>query len=110
MYTEYMTEVQTVNNGTVPVFNAGKSASKKLRRNLPSLPSNPGASEMSDVSYSCKVDASPTVWDALPLYSPFSLSADGSYPMVKVTRSKACELRTGKSILVGSGRCYRVIF
>jgi len=106
-----MEQVQTANNGTVPVFNAGKSASQsRLRRNLPSLPSNPGASEMGDVSYSCKVDASPTGWDALPLYSPFSLSADGSYPMVKVTRSKACELRTGKSILVGSGRCYRVIF
>lgn len=105
-----MDQVQTANNGTVPAIAVGKSASKKLRRNLPALPSVAGASDMTDVSYGCKVDASPTAWDALPLYSPFSLSADGSYPMVKVTRSKACELRTGKSILVGSGRCYRVIF
>ncbi|MGI2909371.1 hypothetical protein [Tolypothrix sp. VBCCA 56010] len=106
-----MEQVQTANNGTVPVFNAGKSANKtRSRRNFPSLPSVPGASDMADVAYTCKVDASPTSWEALPLYSPFSLSADGSYPLIKVSRSKAADLRTGKSIHAGSGRCYRVIF
>jgi hypothetical protein len=105
-----MTEVQTISNGTVPVITTGKSATKRQRRNLPALPSVAGASAMGDVNFCCKVDTSPISWEALPLYSPFSLSADGSYPMVKVTKSKACDLRTSKSILVGSGRCYRVVF
>ena len=106
-----MTEVQTANNGTVPGTFAGKSAGKaRVRKNFPSLPSAAGAAEMGDINYSCKVDTSPTLWESLPLYSVFSLSPDGSYPLVNVTRSKACELRTGKSIFAGSGRCYRVVF
>lgn len=110
-----MSEVQTVNNGSingaVPASNAGKSAIKpRTRRNLPALPSMASASGMSDVTYSCKVDSSPSSWESLPLYCAFSLNADGSYPMVKVSCSKACDLRTNKSIPVGSGRCYRVIF
>lgn len=110
-----MTEVQTVNNGnvngTVPASIAGKSAVKtRSRRNLPALPSMAGASGMGNVDYSCKVDSSPTSWESLPLYSAFSLNTDGSYPMVKVSCSKACDLRTNKSIPVGSGRCFKVIF
>lgn len=104
-----MTDLHTVSNGSVPVVAGGKTA-KRMRRNFPSLPSTAGASEMSDVVFGCKVDASPTAWEALALYSPFSLSADGSYPLVKVSRSKAADLRTGKSMSVGSGRCYRVVF
>ena len=106
-----MNQVDAPLNGGVPAVVAGKSATKtKLRRNLPSLPSAPGASQMSDVSYQCKVDSSPTSWESVPLYCLFSQSADGSYPLVKVSRSKAADLRTGKSMPVGSGRCYRVIF
>jgi hypothetical protein len=102
---------QATSNGAIPVINAVKSASKtKLRRNLPSLPSAAGANEMSDAVYSCKVDSSPIAWEGLELYSVFSLAADGSYPLVKVTRSKAADLRTGKSRPAGSGRCYRVVF
>ncbi|MEC4887695.1 MAG: hypothetical protein SAL70_41250 [Scytonema sp. PMC 1070.18] len=97
-----------VTNGVAPP-NTGKTT-KKPKRNLPALPSVAGASDMSDVVYGCKVDASPVSWESLPLYSPFSLSADGSYPLVKVSKSKACDLRTGKSILAGSGRCYKVVF
>jgi hypothetical protein len=105
------TEVEA--DGTPVTVNGTKTIIKpkqKQRRNLPALPTNPGASAMADVLYSCKVDNSPASWEALPLYSPFSLSADGSYPMVKVSCSKAADLRTGKSIPVGSGRCYRVVF
>jgi len=106
-----MENTHTISNGTVPATNTG-SASRKIRsrRNFPSLPSATGATDMADVNYCCKVDNSPTAWEALALYSPFSLSADGSYPHVKVSRSKAVDVRTGKSIGVGSGRCYRVIF
>lgn len=106
-----MEQVQTAINGTVPAVVAGKSATKtKLRRSLPSLPSTPGASQMGDIAYNCKVDSSPTSWESVPLYCLFSQSADGSYPLVKVSRSKAADLRTGKSLPVGSGRCYRVVF
>ena len=93
-----------------PVVEPGKTRVKRARQSLPSLPSTASAANMADVHYTCKVDASPISWDALPLYGMFSLSPDGSYPHIKVSRSKACEIRTGKSLPVGSGRCYRVIF
>lgn len=106
-----MTEVKAEINGGVPLVATGKTPTvKRIRQNFPSLPSAPGASEMSDVGYDCKVDSSPTNWESVPLYSAFSLSSDGSFPKVKVTRSKYCDLRSGKSQSVGSGRCYRVIF
>jgi hypothetical protein len=106
-----MTPVDTQNTDSLPTVNRGKTASKqRVRRNLPSLPSLPGASGMQEVTYTCKVDSTPTSWESLPLYSPFSLSSDGSYPLLKVTKSKACDIRTGKSLAVGSGRCYRVMF
>lgn len=106
-----MTEVQTATNGSVPVTTTGKTPTKRiLRQNFPPLPSAPGASEMTDAAYSCKVDSSPTNWESVPLYSAFSLSSDGSFPKVKVTRSKYCDLRSGNSQPAGSGRCYRVIF
>lgn len=83
---------------------------KRARRQPPPLPSQAGASEMSVASYECKVETTPTNWDSLPIWSAFSLSSDGSYPQVKVSRRQYCDLRTGKSFEAGSGRCYRVIF
>lgn len=83
---------------------------KRPRRQPPPLPSQAGASEMTIVSYECKVEATPTSWDALPLWCPFSLSSDGSYPQVKTSKRQYCDLRTGKAFEAGSGRCYRVIF
>ncbi len=94
---------------TVDVSN-GKTERKRLRRTLPSLPSTASASEIGSVTYEAKVDTTPTNWDALPIYSVFSLSPDGSYALMKVHRSKYCDLRTGNSHAVGSGRCFRVIF
>lgn len=99
-----MTDTQSINNSNV------KTPRVKRNRNLPALPSVAGASDMSDINFACKVDVSPISWDALPIHAVFSLSADGSYPKVKIHRSKACDLRTGDSLPVGSGRCYRVIF
>ena len=93
-----------------PVMNGAKTSTKRAKRALPSLPSVASASDMTDTTYHCKVDASPISWDALPLHGVFSLSADGSYPKMKVHKSKYCDLRTGKSEPAGSGRCYRVVF
>lgn len=94
---------------TVDISN-GKTGHKRLRRALPSLPSTASASEMSSTTYEVKVDTTPVNWEALPIYSVFSLSPDGSYPLVKVHRSKYADLRTGNSHAVGSGRCFRVVF
>lgn len=100
-----MTEVQTTNNGTKSV-----DKPKRQRKVPPQLPSMASASDMADITFICKVDVSPIAWDALPLNATFSLSPDGSYPKVKVHRTKACDLRTGDSIPAGGGRCYRVFF
>lgn len=83
---------------------------KRPRRQPPPLPSAAGASEMGDVEYKCKVDNSPIAWDALPIWNAFSLSSDGSYPQVKVSKSQYCDLRTSKAYPAGSGRCYRIVF
>jgi hypothetical protein len=83
---------------------------RRPRRQPPPLPSVAGASEMNTATYECKVDNAPISWDALALWTPFSLSADGSYPHVKVSKSQYCDLRTGRAYPVGSGRCYRIIF
>lgn len=82
---------------------------KKTRKALPSLQGGAGASQMETVTYTSKVEASPTNWENLPLYAVFSLASDGSYPLIKVSKSKYADLRTGNSEWVGSGRCYRVI-
>ena len=105
-----MEQPQVIYNGITPMPDTGKTPKKKRLRNLPSLPSVASASDMADAAYECKVETSPILWDALPLYGVFSLSSDGSYPKIKVHKSKFCDLRTGKSELTGSGRCYRVIF
>lgn len=83
---------------------------RRQRRQPPPLPSAAGASEMSNVTYQCKVDNAPISWDALPLWTPFSLSADGSYPHMKVSKRQYCDLRTGRAYSCGSGRCYKIIF
>lgn len=83
---------------------------RRPRRQPPPLPSVAGASEMNSATYDCKVDNSPIGWDALPLWSAFSLSADGSYPHVKVSKSQYRDLRTGRAYSCGSGRCYKIIF
>lgn len=99
-----MTDTQVQQNGVKPALK------QKRIRNLPSLSLTSNASDMGDVTYTCKVDNSPSSWDALPINAIFSLSADGSYPKLKIHKSKACDLRTSESIPVGGGRCYRVFF
>lgn len=105
-----MEQAQAVNNGSWQEINAPQKVGKRPKRIAPPLPSGPGAGGMTDVTYSCKVDSSATQWESVPLWSAFSLSSDGSYPQIKVSKSKFCDLRTGKSFPAGSGRCYRIIF
>lgn len=102
-----MTEIQTPTNGRMTEIQVKV---KRAKRQPPPLPSVAGASDMADIKFDCKVDTTPTGWDALPLWASFSLSSDGSYLKVKVSKSQFCDLRTGQSTSAGSGRCYRVFF
>lgn len=90
--------------------NNDKPQSRRQRKALPSLPSVASGTDMTDVEYRCKVDTTPITWEQLPLYSMFSLSPDGSFPQVKISKSRRFEIRTAKSHPCGSGRCYRVMF
>lgn len=105
-----MTSLTNEKNNSEQSVNGNKPHTRRQRKALPPLPSTASASEMSDVVYSCKVDTTPISWYALPLYGMFSLSADGSYPQVKISKSKRFEIRTGISHPCGGGRCYRVMF
>jgi hypothetical protein len=102
-----MTQTETLSNGRTT---EAQAKTKRSKRQPPPLPSASGASDMSDTSYLCKVDSTATSWDALPLWAAFSLSADGSYPKIKVSKSQFCDPRTLQSTSAGSGRCYRVFF
>ena len=105
-----MNESVSVNTGDKQLSNSDKPIKHRQRKALPSLPSVASASEMVDVVYSCKVDTTPITWEQLPLYAMFSLSPDGSYPQVKISKSRRFEIRSGNSHPCGSGRCYRVMF
>jgi hypothetical protein len=81
----------------------------KPRKPLPPLITSAGANEMPEVNYLGRVENSPTNWGDLPRYALFSGSADGSYPLLKISKTQYVDLRTGKSQWCGSGRCYRVL-
>lgn len=105
-----MEETKDVSSNGILNINNDKPVKRKQRKALPSLPSVAGATEMSDVTYSCKVDSTAISWEQLPLYALFSLSPDGSYPQVKISKSRRFEIRSGNSFPCGSGRCFRVFF
>lgn len=98
------------NNTSEQLLNNDKPRTRRQRKALPSLPSVASGTDMTDVEYRCKVDTTPITWEQLPLYSLFSLSPDGSFPQVKISKSRRFEIRTAKSHPCGSGRCYRVMF
>ena len=88
--------------------NKNKGKATQRQRNLPSLPTASSVSDMAQVAYKGLVDNTPTEWNQLKNYELFSLSSDGSFPMIKVSRSKAVQLHDREVLMVGSGRCYRV--
>jgi len=105
-----MDAVETTSNGTRTQVQPGNKATKetKQRRNLPSLPSATSAAEMNSVTYNGLSDKTPVEWSFLKNYEIFSLSPDGSFPMMKVSRSKAVRLSDREVLMVGGGRCFRV--
>ena len=102
-----MDAVSTNNNGTIAAVNNPNKASKP-KKYLPSLPSATSAAEMNSVIYNGLSDKTPVEWSFLKNYEIFSLSPDGSFPMMKVSRSKAVRLSDREVLMVGGGRCYRV--
>lgn len=105
-----METVEAATNGTKTAVNTGNKSTKdaKQRRHLPSLPSATSATEMNSVIYNGLSDKTPFDGSFLKNYELFSLSPDGSFPMIKVSRSKAVRLSDREVLMVGSGRCYRV--
>jgi hypothetical protein len=107
-----MQELETAHNGTKTPPNSDKKPKKddkdKTRRHLPSLPSAISAADMNQVDYSGLADRTAVEWNSLKNYEMFSLSPDGSFPMIKVSRSKAVRLADKEVMMVGSGRCFRV--
>jgi hypothetical protein len=94
-------------NGTKAKVNPTQGKVKKPR-NLPSLNQTTAISNMKTATFGGMVDTSPIDWHMLENNTAFSTAEDGSFPMVKVHRSKAVSLADGKSYPVGGGRCYRV--
>lgn len=98
-----------IHNGKTHVNNGNtKPKTDKPKRHLPSLPSAMSASDMGTVNFTGLVDKTPVEWSSLENYEAFSLASDGSFPMLKVSRSKAVRLVDRKVLMVGSGRCFRI--
>ncbi|MBC1235656.1 hypothetical protein VF14_36675 [Nostoc linckia z18] len=106
-----METLEATTNGTKAGLKADdkpKKQADKPKRHLPSLPSAISAADMNQVEYSGLADRTAVEWSSLQNYEMFSLSADGSFPMMKVSRSKAVRLADRQVMMVGSGRCFRV--
>ncbi len=97
-------------NGTKAASNNGKSTKKevKQRRYLPSLPTASNADDMSKVDYSGLVDRTPVEFKSLKNYELFSLSPDGLFPMLKVSRNKVVRLFDREVTMTEGGRCHRI--
>lgn len=105
-----METLQTSVNGTKTPEETGKSNPKKdkKQRHLPSLPTATSAADMTAATFNGLVDKTAVEWISLKNYEAFSLSPDGSFPMMKISRSKAVRLSDRQVHMVGSGRCYRI--
>ena len=106
-YHKLMEATETAKNGNRSKTQPAEDKPRRARA-LPSLNAQTSLSSMKKATFSGSVDNSPIDWHMLPLNATFSTADDGSFPMVKVHRSKAVSLSDGKSYSVGSGRCYRV--
>ena len=104
-----MEALEATSNGTKALpINEDKPKRERAKRVLPTLPSAASVADMNQVEYSGLADRTAVSWDSLKNYEMFSLSADGSFPMMKVSRSKAVRLADRQVIMVGGGVCFRV--
>lgn len=108
-----MPETDTVNityNGNNQAADPNQKAGKKPKKQrfLPPLPNFNSASDMHSATYSALVDKTPCEFHSLENYAIFSMSADGSFPMMRINCAKAVKLSDGKPYPTGGGRVYRV--
>lgn len=102
-------ETATNNNSTVTKPNTSNGSKPVKRpRNLPSLNSFGSASTMSKGAYNVLVSDTPLDFSNLKNYEIFSLNPDGSFPMMRISCSKAVSISDREVFPCGSGRCYRV--
>lgn len=97
-------------NGSKNGLSSTNSVPKATRkqRYLPSLPSASSAKDMQQATYTVLVDKTPTEFASLDNYEVFSMSDDGSFPMIRVSRNKAARLGDRKVFQTGGGRVFRV--
>lgn len=102
--------VNTTYNGNSQALDTNQKAGKKPKKQrfLPPLPNFNSASDMHPATYSALVDKTPCEFVSLENYAIFSMSADGSFPMMKINCAKAVKLSDGKPYPTGGGRVYRV--
>lgn len=99
-----MTEVQTANNGTVPVFNAGNSANRGSRKGKTKqwkdLATDPLAEGFDEHNATYIVGRTPVTWEQLGTGKLFSRSKAGKSLHIKLDSGRAICLDTGASIEV----------
>ena len=102
--------VNNTSNGSLRPIDLEQKATKKPKKQrfLPPLPNFNSASDMHSATYSALVDKTPCEFLSLENYAIFSMSADGSFPMMKINCAKAVKISDGKPYPTGGGRVYRV--
>ena len=84
------------------------SIKPRKTRYLPGLPSVSSTQDQQAITYSMTVDKTATEFNALDNYEIFAMTADGSYLMIKVSKSKAVRLNDRKTFMTNGGRVHRV--
>lgn len=81
----------------------------KQRRHYGVLQPVSASEDMTKATYSGLVDKTPREWRSMKNYEIFSLTPDGLFPWMKVSRNKAVRLFDGHVEMVSEGRCYRIM-
>lgn len=106
-----METLDTSTNGTKSTSNKAKGDGKatKQTRYYPVLQAASSSEDMAKATYSGLVDKTPVEWKSMDNYSLFSLTPDGLFPMLKVSRNKAVRLFDRNVEMVSGGRCYKIL-
>ncbi len=101
---------QTANNGHKQGEKSLNTPSTKPRkaRYLTGLPSVASVQDQQKVIYNMNVDKTATEFNSLDNYEIFSMANDGSYLMMKVSRSKAVGVSDRKIYTANGGRVHRM--
>ena len=89
-------------NGTKPT---DKPKRKQRSAGIPQLQA---LNSMQSIGYRAYIEPQATDWGLLQNYDFFSPSEDGSNLMMKITKSKALDIKSQKPMVVTFGRAYRV--